>query len=119
MSEPVESNEHKALVARGINLPAARQPPRLDSRLVEHQIQVEDDNRAFEHSNTWQSCCLKMDRRAVAYFGQAAVSAAVVAFSVAMMVVNQDCPTFSRYSPLLTLVVGVWLPQPQLRGGRK
>jgi hypothetical protein len=117
MSELPESEEHKALTARtGLNLPAARQPPRLDSRLVQHQIEVEDDNRNFEHSNYWTSCCIKMDRRAVAYFGQMAISGSIAAFAIAMMAsYPDDCATFSRYSPLVTLIAGVWLPQPQLR----
>jgi hypothetical protein len=38
-----------------------------------------------------------------------------VAFTVTQLIVNQNCESFSRYSPLLTLVVGVWLPSPQLR----
>ncbi len=107
--------EHKQLVARGINLPAARAPPRLDPALVAHQIAVEDDERGFEHNNYWTSCCLRMDKRAVAYFGQMGISAAIIGFTIGMMSVYKDCDTFSRYSPLLTLVVGVWLPQPQLR----
>ena len=119
--EAGENEDHKALVARtGLNLAVARKPqhpPRLDSRLVQHQIEVEDDNRAFEHSNYWESCCLKMDRRAVAYFGQMLISGSIAAFAIAMMAsYPDDCATFSRYSPLVTLIAGVWLPQPQLRG---
>ena len=117
MSELPESEEYKALTARtGLNLPAARQPPRLDSRLVQHAMEVDDENRHFEHSNYWTSCCIKMDRRAVAYFGQMAISGSIAAFAIAMMAsYPDDCATFSRYSPLVTLIAGVWLPQPQLR----
>ncbi len=83
--------------------------------LVQHKIAVEDDERKFDHSYKWESCCLRVDKRALSFFTQAAFSAGIVAFTVGMMVVNQDCATFSRYSPLLTLVVGVWLPSPQMR----
>ena len=83
--------------------------------LVQHKIAVEDDERKFDHSYKWESCCLRVDKRALIYFTQAAFSASIVAFTVSMMVVHQDCETFNRYSPLLTLVVGVWLPSPQLR----
>ena len=99
---------------------------KLDNRLVQHQIEVDDkevefkhviekDEREFNHNNYWTSCCLKMDKRAVAYFSQLLISMGICAFTIAMMVVNQDCPTFSRYSPLLTLIVGVWLPSPQFK----
>lgn len=102
------------------------QVKKLDSRLVQHQIEIEDteikfkqhiqeDEKIFEHSNYWVSCCLKMDKRAVAYFSQLLISVGICGFTVAMMAVNQDCATFSRYSPLLTLVVGVWLPSPRLK----
>ena len=99
---------------------------KLDNRLVQHQIEVDDKEMDFKHKiqnneldfkhhNYWISCCLKMDKRAVAYFSQLVISAGICSFTIGMMVINQDCATFSRYSPLLTLVVGVWLPSPQLK----
>lgn len=112
----MSTDEQQALTARtGLNLAIAKQPQRLDSRLVEHQIAVDDEERQFEHENRWQSCCLTMDKRAVSYLGQLFISVGVAAFSVAMMATHpDDCATFSRYSPLLTLIVGVWLPQPTM-----
>ena len=83
--------------------------------LVQHKLAVEDDERKFDHSYKWESCCLRVDKRALSFFNQLAISASIVAFTVAMLIKNEDCATFSRYSPLLTLVVGVWLPSPQLR----
>jgi hypothetical protein len=49
---------------------------------VAHQIAVEDDERGFEHTNYWTSCCLRMDKRAVAYFGQMGISAAIIGFTI-------------------------------------
>ncbi len=86
-------------------------------KLLAHKIQVEDEEMKFNHNNYWTSCCLKMDKRAVAYFSQLGISAGICAFTIAMMAYNQDCDTFSRYSPLLTLIVGVWLPQPRMKTG--
>ena len=85
------------------------------STLMNHKIAVEDDQRQFEHKYQWNSCCLRVDKRALSFFTQAAFSAAIAAFCIGMLITNQDCPTFSRYSPLLGLVVGVWLPSPQLK----
>ena len=85
------------------------------STLVNHKIAVEDDERQFEHKYQWNSCCLRVDKRALSFFTQAGFSAAIAGFCIGMLITNQDCPTFSRSSPLLGLVVGVWLPSPQLK----
>ena len=81
---------------------------------AEHTITVEDDERKFNHTYTWNSCCLRVDKRALSFFTQASFSAAIVGFCIVILSLNQDCATFSRYSPLLTLVIGVWLPSPRL-----
>ena len=86
-----------------------------NSTLVNHKIAVEDNQIEFEHRYQWNSCCLRVDKRALIFFTQAAFSGCIVAFCVGMLIINQDCPTFSRYSPLLGLVIGVWLPSPQLK----
>ena len=90
--------------------------PELGVLVTKHKIDVEDDERKFSHSYKWESCCLRTDKRALSFFTQVAFSASIVAFTVGMMAAHpEDCASFSRYSPLLTLVVGVWLPSPQLR----
>jgi hypothetical protein len=63
----------------------------------------------------WKSCCLVLDKRALLFFSQLFISGLIISFTIGMLLTNQDCDTFSRYSPLLTLIIGVWLPQPQLR----
>lgn len=108
--------ETRALTARGTLMPEAKSTPRLNPMLVAHQIEVEDDNRRFEHENVWASCCLRLDRRGVVYFAQLFISIGLATFCIAMMATNQDCATFARFSPLLTLIAGVWLPQPSLKG---
>ena len=77
------------------------------------KIQLE--NTQFEHKYTWRSCCPQVDKRALSFFTQAGFSAAIVGFCIVMLITSHDCETFSRYSPLLTLVIGVWLPSPQLK----
>ena len=66
--------------------------------LVQHKIAVEDDERKFDHSYKWESCCLRVDKRALSFFTQLAISASIVSFTVSMMVINRDCATFSRHS---------------------
>ena len=83
--------------------------------LVQHKIELENNQVQFAHKYTWKSCCLQVDKRALSFFTQAGFSAAIVGFCIVMLITAQDCETFSRYSPLLTLVIGVWLPSPQLK----
>ncbi len=84
------------------------------SIITKHKIDVEDDNRKFEHDNYYNSCCLRCDKRALQFIVQAIFSAIVIIFCIAILLYNQDCATFSRYGPLLGLVIGVWLPQPHM-----
>ena len=92
--------------------PAPQQ--RESSAMTAHKIEVDNQERKFAHETTWRSCCLTVDKRALLYFGQMGVGILIIAFCVAMLIQNQDCATFSRYSPLLTLVVGIMLPAPKL-----
>ena len=87
----------------------------LKPSFVQHQIDVDDENRKFEHDNTYKSCCLTIDKRALNFFTQAIFSGAIIGFCITMLSTNTDCPTFSRYSPLLTFIIGVYLPNPHLK----
>ena len=74
-----------------------------------------EKEKEFEHKFYWTSCCIRMDKRAISYFSQMLFSAVIIAFCISMLVSNQDCATFSRYSPLLTFVIGYLMPQPNLK----
>ena len=87
--------------------------PREPSAVTAHKFAVEDVERKFAHETTWRSCCLTVDKRALLYFGQMGVGILIITFCVAMLIQNQDCDTFARYSPLLALVVGIMLPAPK------
>lgn len=91
-----------------------RIPERAQSALIRHKMDVEDDEIKFNHDNTYKSCCLTIDKRALNYFTQAIFSGAIIAFCIAMLATNQDCATFSRYSPLLTFIIGIWVPNPNM-----
>jgi hypothetical protein len=78
-------------------------------------MQRSGTEREWKRETIWRSCCLELDKRAALFFSQLFISAVIVVFCVTMLAYNQDCATFSRYSPLITFMVGIWLPQPQLR----
>ena len=44
------------------------------SPIIKHQIDVEDDNRKFDHDNKYESCCIRSDKRALIFFTQAIFS---------------------------------------------
>ena len=81
--------------------------------LIQHQIIVQDEEIKFNHDNTYKSCCLTIDKRALNYFTQAIFSGSNIHFCIAML--STDCATFSRYSPLLTFVIGIWVPNPNMK----
>ena len=88
--------------------------PREPSAVTAHKFAVEDDERKFQHETGWRSCCWTVDKRALLYFGQMGIGIVIIAFCLAMLIQNENCETFSRYSPLLTFVVGIMLPAPKL-----
>ena len=92
--------------------PAAQQ--REPSALTQHKIPVDVEERKFAHETGWRSCCWTVDKRALLYFGQMGVGILIIAFCIAMLATDDSCDSFARYSPLLTLVVGVMLPAPKL-----
>ena len=84
----------------------------LRQKVADHNIIVEDDERAFTHTYTWNSCCLRVDKRACLFCTQAAFSFVTIAFCITMLATNPDAD--AKYASLLTLVLGVWLPSPNL-----
>jgi len=111
-SEEQQVLEIDSLVVHGIE--SLQIPKRAQSALLRHKIDVEDSEIKFNHDNTYKSCCLTIDKRALNYFTQAFFSGSIIAFCIAMLAANQDCATFSRYSPLLTFVIGIWVPNPNI-----
>jgi hypothetical protein len=70
-----------------------------------------------EEKETWTSCCLKVDKNAVQFFSQLAISVGVISFSLYQLIKLPDCEQQQTYSSLLTLVLGVWLPSPKMKLG--
>ena len=64
--------------------------------------------------NSWNSCCFKTDRRAVIYFSQFGLSVAVVIMCIYQLLTRDDCNSNQLFLGLLTLILGVYLPQPKI-----
>lgn len=84
--------------------------PRTKKKILQHEIKAED----VKYENTWESCCIKMDKRAIQYFSQLALIAGVMGFCVNQLVVLHDCESQTAYLGLLTLLIGILVPNPKL-----
>ena len=51
-----------------------------NKELIQHQIIVQDEEIKFNHDNTYKSCCLTIDKRALNYFTQAIFSGSIICF---------------------------------------
>ena len=65
-------------------------------------------------NNTWNSCCFNLDKRAVVYFSQLGISLSTISFCIFQLTTLKSCEAQSLYSGILMVIVGTWLPQPQL-----
>ena len=82
---------------------------------VETTLNLEDgDAVEFERVYMYKLCCANVDKRALTFFAQTFFSITIVSFCIGMLARNQDEKTFDRYMPLLTFIVGVWIPQPKM-----
>ena len=68
----------------------------------------------YDDDNHWDSCCLRIDKRAVLFFTQFFISLIIIFFCIYQLVVLPDCDTKTPFMGLLTLVVGVHLPAPTM-----
>lgn len=78
------------------------------------RIQQELNLQAKKYDDHWDSCCMRIDRRATRYFSQLAIALVVMVFCIIMLVRHDDCPSQQLYSGLLTTVIGIMLPSPSL-----
>jgi hypothetical protein len=84
--------------------------PRLRTRRIEHEIELEDK----KYDDHWQSCCMTIDRRATRYFSQLAIAMLIMVFCIVMLIRNDDCPSQQLYSGILMTIIGIMLPSPSL-----
>ena len=84
-------------------------PPSLLER-EEHQISFEEK----KYDDHWDSCCMRIDRRATRYFTQLGIALMIMIFCIVQLVRNDSCPGQQLYSGLLTTIIGIMLPSPSL-----
>tara|TARA_R110000782_G_scaffold63402_1_gene130023 strand:- start:89 stop:391 length:303 start_codon:yes stop_codon:yes gene_type:complete len=73
-------------------------------------------DRDFEdkkYNDTWESCCLIIDRRAAMYFSQLGVMCIVMIFSIYQLISLEDCNSQATYLGLVSMLIGLILPNPK------
>ena len=64
---------------------------------------IKDDNK----KEVWESCCMRTNPHAIAYFGQLFISVIILAFSFIMLVeANGSCEQSSPYIGLISFILG-------------
>ena len=77
----------------------------------QHEIKKEDD----EFENTWKSCCLVMDRRAIQFFSQLVIISSIMLFCIVQLIHDDKNENHrTEYMSLLTFLIGVLIPSPKL-----
>lgn len=83
--------------------------------IIHHKIQMEDHKLELEdkkYENTWRSCCLVVDRRAVVYLSQMFVIVFAMGFSMYQLMSIHECNGQQAYLGLLTMLIGLLCPNP-------
>lgn len=78
---------------------------------LEHRIEMED----IEIENTYK-CCMggSTDKRVLVYISQLSFSLIVLGFCAIQLIRKDDYESTSIYLPLITTILGYWLPSPKL-----
>ena len=75
------------------------------------ETDLETDN---SRQTAWQSLCLTCDREASVYFSIFFVVLVVISFCFYQLIHLTECESQNTYVGILTLMLGVLLPQPRM-----
>ena len=65
----------------------------------------------------WKSCCgMNIDKRVLLFSCQATISIMTLILCIFMLITHHnDCDSNQMYSNILMMLLGVWLPQPNMK----
>ena len=78
--------------------------------LMEHEIKIQDE----KYEDTWDSCCLRTDKRVVQYFSQIFIISGIMMFNIYQLVTLKECSEQGPYMSLLTFLIGILIPSPKV-----
>jgi hypothetical protein len=71
-------------------------------------------------SNEWKSCCFKADKDFLKFFVQVAISFVILALSIyKLCIITGNSEDKSLYVSLLTLILGIYTPQPTIKNNNR
>ena len=62
----------------------------------------------------WRSCCTVVDSRVLQFMAQALLCTLVACFCMFMLTGTKECPDQQLYSGILTMVLGIFIPNPSI-----
>jgi hypothetical protein len=69
--------------------------------------------------NEWKSCCFKADKDFLKFFVQVAISFMILSLSIyKLCIITGNSEDKSLYVSLLTLILGIYTPQPTIKNTR-
>ena len=81
---------------------------------IEKLAKVEQN--IIEKENEYKSCCLKTDKRALLFFSQLSISLITLLVCIYQLITHHDdCENNQLYSNILMMILGVWVPQPNMK----
>jgi hypothetical protein len=84
-----------------------------------HRERISRINNLYEKymgmDERWKSCCFYIDKGLVQFVVESFFAIQVILFCIVQMIRLPDCESQQLYSGILTLVIGILVPQPTLR----
>jgi hypothetical protein len=73
-------------------------------------------HQEFLDQYIWRSCCgMRLDKRVVLFFSQFSIAIMIISFSLYQLNKSDDCNHNQLYLGLLTLIIGIFLPNPKVK----
>ena len=76
---------------------------------------VEIEKDLIKTENTYRSCCLTSDKRALQFFSQFTLCVGVLLFSMYKLINSNECEETQVYIGLITMIIGIYIPQPVIK----
>ena len=76
---------------------------------------VEIEKDLIKTENTYRSCCLTSDKRALQFFSQFTICVGVLLFSMFKLINSVECEETQVYVGMITMIVGIYIPQPKMK----
>ena len=88
-----------------------------ETQLTRNNTRNNINNTGYLERNTWRSCCgMAVDKRILLFSCQASISIITLTLCVYMLITHkEDCDSNQLYSNILMMILGVWLPQPNMK----